>query len=668
MSVLVRMSLSGDVAVLEIGADPSPANLTLSLRQALARALDIVFTREDVAGVVLIGGPGGFPLGADIAEIPNMTAAPTVADLCTRIEESARPVVAALSGSVLGGGLELALAAHGRVAPRDAKIGMPELRVGLMPSAGATQRLPRRLGAGPTLDCLLETKLMSVADAPAARLFDRLVDGDLRAVAVETCRSLLGRSPLPRLSQDRGGFSDMATYQAAIAERRERIGGATSAAQTEIIAAVEAAALLPFEAGLAFEVDSFETLLRSEASKALRHALVAERQAARPRVPEGTALPEIARVAILGGGPLAADLVVACLVSGLSVAWGARDPERLRAGVAEVERLFRHLAAVGRGTTEHFAELVANLSLGDAEAMAQNVDFAVIAAPGQRGVRLPLDLVHAKAVPSDVRRLGLRFQPPAYDSRLLEILAGPEAEPRDIAHALSFATKLNKAPVQLRSTGETGVRRLDAALQRAADALVDAGQSPYAIDWALLNWGWARLPFRNRDVAGLAAHAQAPRTEGAVNWSARLAEAGRAGRATGQGFYRHAAGGESEDPELIALLDAARPPTTRMPDTEIQDLLLAALADEGLHMVGEGMAGRPVDIDVIAILGLAFPRWRGGPMFAADAAGLFRLKRKLDSFDHPDRAFATPHPLWAELVKNGAGFVSLDAVSPAPLG
>ncbi|MGR3379286.1 enoyl-CoA hydratase-related protein [Salipiger abyssi] len=650
--------------VVWLGLPPPPSNvLTRELRAALLTAFDRALAEPGARAVVIHGRGKSFPTVTDAEEVVRQNAAPPLAELCSRIETAPLPVVMALHGHVLGGGLELALAGHYRVALASARVGLPVVRLGLLPSAGATQRLPRMIGAKGALDMMLSGALYAIDAPPARGLVDAVAESDLLGATGAFVRKLLAEDKGPRQSAElRRGFADAPAYQQEVARCRERVAAQPELAPREIVAAVEAALLLPFEAGLAFEADAFETCAGSEQSKALRAAQAAERRALRFGLPAGTELPELRRIAVLGGGPLAAQLVYAALNAGLAVNWGTRDPARLRIGVPQVNEMFRQSVAHGVIDEDTARDRMGGLRVGDSTDMTGDSDMILHAAPGQGDVPAPGDVVRAVAFTGRVEGLGLRFAQPVYAMRLVEVIAGPSATPAQLAAALSLARALGKVPVKVTSEGDSLASRLMGACQRAADALVDAGQDPYAIDRALRDWGWQRPPFQFRDRIGLDKLAQRSRAEGARNWSALLLAQGRGGRAQGRGVYdwQTEPGHPRPDPALRPLLEAERPSAEPMTPDAIRKLMLGAMANEGARMLASGMAARPSDIDLAAIMALDLPRWRGGPMHLAGVIGLLTLRRAMEAFEHPDRAFWTPEPVFAELIKNGRNFDDLN--------
>ncbi|SLN43101.1 Fatty acid oxidation complex subunit alpha [Roseivivax jejudonensis] len=661
MTGLIHVSITAGVA--HVALDNPPLNtLVAELRAALIAALERLSHDDTVNAVVISGRGRAFSAGLDNSDHDAPPQAPSLSALCRAVEEADKPVVVALHGTVMGGAVELALAAHYRVAQAGTRLVLPEIKLGLMPQAGATQRLPRMLGAGAALDMLLTGAPRVLQPGVPDAIVEQIVDDAPEAAAEEAARQLAAEGGPPPRTSERGDMLLGATYQAEIAERRAALDPRLPEAAGHIVEAVEAAQLLPFEAGLALEEDSYETCRMSESARALRHVFAAETRARDFGLPPGLAPPRIETVGVLGGGLLAAHVAIATLDAGLAARWGTRDPEALRQGVSRIRAHYEQQVAAGRLYEAEASARLDRLALGTSEEMSQGTDFIVRAARGQGGVPAPRDVARAQAVPGWVEGLGLRFAAPATTQPLLEVIEGPTASSAELAAARAFALALGKVPIRVMSDGLSATGRLVAALHRAADALVDAGAAPEAVDAAVREWGWPRPPFELRDATGMAELVSAPRGDGAENWSARMVEAGRTGRAEGRGFYDYGVDRAQPIPsaETAGLIDAVRPRREIAP-AQIRDRILAALANEGARMIEDEMLRRPLEVDLACVLGLAFPRARGGAMMAAEIAGMFRVKRVLETFDHGDREFWDPAPLWGELVKNGLGFSALNA-------
>lgn len=657
MASPVKSELRDGVAFLILSNPPVNA-LSQAARQALWEQLDAAESNPEVSEIVLIGEGRCFSAGADISEFGQEPAAPLLFQLCDRVEATTKPVVAAIHGIALGGGFELALAAHYRVALTTARVGLPEVNLGLLPGAGGTQRLPRLTGPSTALEMMLRGQQARADSRALETVFDQLLEDDLPAGALAFCRGLRAGGQGPRPTRDRrDGFSDPMAYSTAIAEARKKATDANEPARAEIISAVEMAQLVPFEAGVAFETDAFRSLLETPQSDALRYQFFAERAAAKLPVPEGTNARQVNKVAVLGGGALATHIVIACLNAGLQTSWAVRDPAHLRDGIRLLGQLYDAAVLQGKISAEARKTRIESLRAGDPHEMVRDIDMAILAAPGQMGVPLPEGAIRARAQPGEVRHLGLRFAPPAYSNRLLEVIAGPEVKPEELAAAQALSAGLGKLPVSVHSAGTSIAGRVFDACARAADALVDLGADIYEVDRAMRAWGWRRAPFEARDGLGLQDASLSERAPGAQNWSRVLVDVGRTGRASGAGFYRYEHGKPIEDAEVQTILSALQwgADALNLSSQQLAWLMIAAMANEGLRILSDGMTRRASDIDVAIVVGHDFPRWRGGPMKAASQYGLLRLSRLMAEMDHPDKALWAPEPAWQDCIKNGRG-------------
>lgn len=661
MAEAIQYSVHDGVAVVSINYPPVNA-LGWPVRDGLLTALQRAETDPEVRAILIAGEGKTFPAGADIAEFDVPRQEPWVPQICTQIETSLKPVVAELHGTVLGGGFELALACHYRVALGSTRVGLPEVKLGLIPGAGGTQRTPRMVGAKVALDMILSGRILPIDQSPYRIFADTLVAGqeDLRAVALEFCQEAIARGPRPT-AERREGFADPIETQMELARRAADEADGPENARREAVAAVEAAFLLPFEAGCAFEEAAFADLVVSDQSKALRHAFFSERRAAKVALPTDQALPKIETVAILGAGALASQLTVAALNAGLAVHWGIADPDARRTARTDVEDSLEDALSTGDLTRTAADDAVSRLSCGALADMVSGADFVIRAALGVHEADVAEGVVCATAVAERVDLIGLRFARPAHLSRLVEVIEGPQATPEQLGSAVALIKRLGKLPVHVRSVGETIGGRMMATLHRAADALLDLGASPYDIDDALTKWGLEFPPFLQRDATGLRTLAAVDRSEGGRDWSAVLAQSRRAGRASGKGFYSYLGDAATPviDDTVLALLEKTRSETPGIARGAIVPLVLGAMVNEGVRLVEERVAARASDIDVVMMMGHQFPRWRGGPMKAAELHGLFRVMRAMQDIDHPDRVLWTPHPRLVTLVRNGEGIEAL---------
>ncbi|MBE9638472.1 enoyl-CoA hydratase-related protein [Salipiger mangrovisoli] len=647
----VEVRMGEGIAWLVMAGDAAN-RLTASLRRELLSALGRAEADASVACIVLMGAGACFSEGDDPAELEAPHAAPDPATLCRRVENCAKPVIAALQGRALGTGAELALAAHYRLAAPGTRFGLPNVILGLTPAAGGTQRLPRLIGAAPALELMLSGRAIPLEAAPAG-LIDHLATGPLEEEARAFCAELRAEALGPRpAAQRRDGFADPIGYQQAVATRRAAVAATPNPALREIVAAVEAAQLLPFAGGLEFEGDAYETCRESEAGKALRAMAAAERAAAAAMAP---ARPGPRRIAVLGEGPLAVPLLLALLPVASGVAWGCESTEALHAGVIALRDRLEEAQSRGTLSEEEAEQRLSRLRVGSPSEMAGRAELILLAGPGQRDVAAPAGVSRLVAYPGRVEEVGLRFAPAPAAAKLVEVIAGPEARAEQLAEAEALALRMGCLAVRVRSGGESLGGRLFDACCRAADALVDLGQTPYDIDAACHDWGWRRGPFLRRDQMGLTRLDAQIRAEGAVNWASELARLGRKGRGAGGGFYDWPEDGAPQpSDEVGALLAARREAAPPLPAAELRRLLIGAMANEGARMLGAGMLRRASDLDLVALQVLELPRWRGGPMHVALQMGARDLRGALARVAHPDRAFWTPHPLWDDLVTRRA--------------
>lgn len=676
---VVRIEHRDGIAVLTL--DNPPANLlSTNVRVALAAALDTAAGDPDTRAVVLAGRGAHFSHGLDLKQLDAPLGAPVPGDLANRIEMLGKPVVAALTGLTAGAGFELALAANARVAHPAAQVMLGDLVLGLPPGAGGTQRLPRIVGAKPALDLILSARPVPVADLPA--LIDRTDATDPVAVAISLAQDLADTPRTPTRDR-REGFADPAAYQAEINRRREDVATSPIPAVRDVVAAVEAALLLPFEAGLALEGQVFADALASSQSRAQRHVLRAERRAANMPEARPGAARRIERVGILGGGPTACGIARALLAAGLPVIQFERSDEAL---AKARDRLQGAPDGGGvrldgwRGTTALADLAQADLvieAVADLLRTKQQVFAALSEISGEHTILatqsglLPIDeIAGATRRPECV--LGLHFHAPVGAARLVEVIPGRDTDGDAVASVAALVRgRLGRVAVRAGTGGGTLPERINAAARDAGLTMLDPGVPITRIDRVMAQWGLPQGIFRQIDMIGcdvvlargrLLAHGAGFPTAH-LDALARLVEAGRTGRAAGRGFYRWDDNGHAHaDDALGELLSVASVDRHPMSEDEIRLRVIAAMANEGARMLRAGMALRPSDIDVACVLGTQFPRWRGGPMKAADLVGLFEIQRALGQFSADWPELYSPDPGFAALVKNGDTFDALNKV------
>ncbi|MBH9553157.1 3-hydroxyacyl-CoA dehydrogenase NAD-binding domain-containing protein [Inhella gelatinilytica] len=679
---LLQTSRQGSVLLLHV-SNPPVNGLSFALRTALMHALDGAEAAPDVLAVVIHGGAKAFSGGADIREFgqPQALAQPNLPSLCARLDEMSKPVVAAIEGLALGGGLELALACHYRVVQAKAQIGLPEVNLGLLPGAGGTQRFPRAVGLATALKLIPQGRLVraqELAALPAQRLFDDVVaeagDGAVLAAAVALAQRIQALRPLPRLRDQTVAPDAEAEAQALAASE-----GLPYPAPLACVQAVRGAASLPFEDGIRAERAGFEGLLHSPESAALRHVFFAERAAGKvPGVEADTPRARIQSVGVVGAGTMGQGIALACAQAGLPVqlvepdaAARARALSQLdRHWVAQVEkgRLSADKAQTARQlmtVTERLGDLAQADLLIEAVyedmALKQAVfrEMDAIAKPeallASNTSTLDMDaLAQVTQRPDQV--LGLHFFSPAAVMKLLEVVRGAATSPTALASALAFGKQIGKTCVVAgNADGFIGNRMVDRYLEQAL-FLLDEGCTPQQVDQAIEAWGLAMGPFRMIDMAGndvswrvRQQRAKDGKLRRAQPLADRLCELGRFGQKAGGGWYDYD-GREARPSKAVAALIAAHReqmgrPARTVGAEEIVDRLLLALGIEGERLLAEGVALRASDIDLVYVLGYGFPRWKGGPMFELARRGegaVAALRGAFAAVAHDDAAFWAP--------------------------
>ncbi|MCA0239926.1 MAG: enoyl-CoA hydratase/isomerase family protein [Proteobacteria bacterium] len=694
----VRSSRHGEVIVITL-ANPPVNAISHAVRSGLLAAIEAADADPDARAIVIVGEGANFVAGADIREFGRPPQPPSVPEVCNRIEACAKPVVAALRGAALGGGLEIALAAHYRVALRDARLGLPEVLLGLMPGAGGTVRAPRLIGAPAALDLMLSGRHLDAAQALKLGLVDQLADGDdAQAAGLADAAERLARGAGPRRSRDAQGLADRAAAQAAI--EAARAGLAKSArgllSPGKIVDAVQNALDLPFDEALKLERQAFLECIASPQRAGLIHAFFAEREVL--KVPEARAAAPrpIASVGVVGGGTMGAGIAVSALDAGLPVVMVERDAEALARGRANVEKVYDGLIHKQRITADDKATVMARYSGSTdyaalaavdlvIEAVYENLDvkkdvFQQLDRVCKRGAVLAtntsyLDIDAIAAVtarPQDV--IGLHFFSPANIMKLLEIVVPAKVAPDVVATAFALAKRLKKVPVRAGVCDGFIGNRILARYREAAEYMLEDGASPQQIDAAVRDFGYPMGPFQMIDLAGgdigwatrkRKAATRDPKAR-YVEIADRLCERGWFGQKTGRGWYLYPQGTRTgqADPEVAAIIDAERSkkgiPPRAFSAEDIVRRYLAAMVNEGAKVVAEGIALRPLDVDVTFINGYGFPRHRGGPMKYADMVGLPRILADIRAFAQEDPLFWQPAPLLEQLVAAGRDFASLN--------
>jgi len=674
----------GEIAV--VTADNPPVNaLKHEVRAGLTEALGQARDDGAVTAVVITCAGRTFFAGADITEFGKPPQAPSLHDVIAAIETMPKPVVAALHGTALGGGFELALACHFRVAVPAARVGLPEVKLGLLPGAGGTQRLPRLVGPEKALQMIVIGEPIGAAEARADGVIDEIIEGDLNAVAVDFARRVVREGRPLRLVRDRDekligeGFAD-----AAEALTRRLRGREAPAACVE---AVRNAIVLPFDEGLRRESELFRQLVAGDQSKAQRHIFFAEREAAKvPDMPEATKPRPIAHGAVIGAGTMGGGIAMCFANAGIPVMIVETGRDLLQKGLDRVAANYR--TTVSRGGLEA-SEMERRMGLitgvteleavGGADVVVEAVfeemdvkkrafaDLDRVAKPdallATNTSTLDVDAIaRATARPQDV--LGMHFFSPANVMRLLEIVRGARTSFEALATAITLGRRLGKVPVTVGVCyGFVGNRML-ARRSVETERLLLEGALPQEVDAAVTGFGFPMGPCAMMDLAGLDVgwRIRQGRGEHALIEDA-LCEAGHYGQKTGKGYFRYEAGSRTPlpDPEVEkTILEASsRLGINRRPigEEEIVERMILPMINEGARILDEGIASRPGDIDVIWVYGYGWPVWRGGPMYYAYHLGLGHIRDRLAFYaDRSRDETLRPAPLIRRLAAEGRGF------------
>ncbi|TCO68783.1 enoyl-CoA hydratase-related protein [Rhodovulum euryhalinum] len=681
-----------------LAIDSGPANtltpdLLAALDAALADALAVPGTRA-----VLIAAQGGraFPM----APGPNgADDAARLRAICARLDRAAVPVVALVGGRAMGEGCELALAAHFRVALRNAELGLPDIAIGLPPGAGTTQRLPRLTHPSAALDLMLSGQPVGMAWAQRVGLVDSVVDGDLDAAGLRFARSLIEQRAGPRPAPVRR-LPPFDRLHAAVAERRAALLKASPVeAPGRILDCVDAAAMLPYEAALDFEAAAHDDCRDSAVFRALSHVARGEVAARRRAEGGGAAARPVGTVGIWGWGAAAAALAATALTTGTPVCMGAPDEAALTEGVGHVDALLTAACAAGgmgeAGRAAQWARFSGAtgpaglgrcgvvIEAGSGPWTDRERAFAALAAAAAPGAVLvgtgalvtPAALAAGGRRPEDTVWLNLPDLVP--DASLAELVCTARTGEAAVATLAGLARSLLRFP--LVATGESPVLTVLVAALEAADVLVEEGVSPYAVDRALRGWGFTHGPYEMADRLGLQtllalraglAGGEDPLLR-PILVAGQLVAEGRRGRVAGRGYYAYPEPGARgvPDPGLDALLDTARRVLGRMPravpDDEIRARVLAGMAQAGAGLLRRGVVRQAVEIDLAMLHGAGLASWRGGPMRAADERGLLWLRRMLRTMAEGPYGAAiwTPDPLLGDLIKTGRGFCDVEGAA-----
>ncbi|MEP9319337.1 3-hydroxyacyl-CoA dehydrogenase NAD-binding domain-containing protein [Pseudomonas sp. LABIM340] len=697
MSDAVLLERRGEIALVTVDNPPVNA-LGHSVRTGLLAAFRQAEADPQVRAVVLVCSGRTFMAGADIREFGKPPQAPSLPEVVDILEGASKPSVAVIHGTALGGGLEVALACHYRIARRDAQVGLPEVKLGLLPGAGGTQRLPRLAGVEKALDMIVSGAPIRASQALEFNVVDELFDGDLIDAGVAFAQRLLANGKGPRRSGERNERVQESGLAELIAHKRgevqKRLPGQFS--PQRCIDAVEAATQLPLREGLVRERELFMQCMESPQRAALIHAFFAEREAAKVDGLANEVRPgEIRRAAVIGGGTMGVGILLCFANAGIPVQLLEVNDEALQRGLDRARSLYA--ASVARGSLgaeemERRLGLISGVldyaALGNADVVVEAV-FESLEVKREVFERLDthckpgailasntssLDLDEIAAFtkrPQDV--VGLHFFSPANVMRLLEVVRGKATSDAVLATAMQLGKRLKKVSVVVGVCDGFVGNRMIFQYGRQAEFLLEEGATPAQVDRALRSFGMAMGPLAVRDLSGLdISHAirsrQRPNLKPGQTLPTvldHLIAAGMLGQKTGTGFYQYGEGGRAaqDNPALPAMLEqaAADRGITRAPvaDEEIVERCLYALINEAANILDEGIAQRASDVDVIFLNGYGFPAWRGGPLFYADSVGLAQVLERIREFHQRLGAWWQPAPLLERLVAESRRFADL---------
>jgi 3-hydroxyacyl-CoA dehydrogenase len=681
INAVADLTMDGDIAVLTLNSPPVNA-LSADVRDGIAGGVDQALADPAAKAIVLICAGRTFIAGADISEFGKPPRGANLLEVMDKIEAANKPVIAAIHGTALGGGLETALSCHYRVGTVGAKFGLPEVKLGLLPGAGGTQRLPRIVGVEKALEMVTSGAMIGAKEAAATGLIDETAPEDgLRSAAVAFARKVVAEGRPLKKVRDLKVSAEPGVFEAFRKANARKFRGFE--APEANIKCIEAAATLDFDAGTKRERELFMGLMNGVQSKAQRYLFFAEREAAKiPGLAGDAALRPIKKVGIIGAGTMGGGISMNFLSAGYPVTIVETSEKALDRGVGVMRGNYENTAKKGRLTMEavekNMALLTPSLSLDDLadcdlviEAVFENMDikreiFGKLDRIVKQGAILASntsylnidEIAACTRRPQDV--VGMHFFSPANVMRLLEVVRGEKTAPDVLATAMAVAKKIGKvAAVAGVCHGFIGNRMLELR-QREANKLILEGAMPWDVDRVIYDFGFPMGPFQMADLAGLDIGWSKETSKGETIRD-KLCEMDRRGQKTSAGFYDYDAKRErSPSPivEEMVLQQSADKGITRraVSDQEILERCIYPMINEGAKILEEGKAYRASDIDIVWLNGYGWPAYRGGPMFYADTVGLKNVLAKLHEFEARDPGAFTPSALLVKLAEEGKGF------------
>jgi 3-hydroxyacyl-CoA dehydrogenase len=705
MPDLVEFTRDHEIAIITINNPPVNA-LSPAVAQGIVNAIKQVSNDDSIRAVVLIGGGRTFIAGADIKEFGKITSGKTprgagLLPLLLQIENG-KPTVVAIHGSAFGGGLELAMAAHYRVATSNAQLGQPEVKLGIIPGAGGTQRLPRLVGIAKAVEMCAEGNPVGSQEALRLGLVDRIVETDVLAGVLQFAREISGKpAPKTRERNEKLGSSEQNTNLFSAAREKARTKQRAMIAPLAAIDAVEAATKFSFEEGCQIEQKLFQECLFSDQSKALIHIFFGEREVAKiPDIPKELPTVPVNSAAVVGAGTMGGGIAMVLANAGIPVLLKDADQPALDRGLATIQKNYQNSVKRGRFTQQFIDERLKLIrptltydDFGNVDMVVEAVFegmalkkevFAQLDRVCQQGAILASntstlnidEIASATSRPESV--IGTHFFSPANVMRLLEIVRGKATSKEVIASCMQLSKRLGKIGVLVGNCRGFVGNRMFHHYGREAVFLVEEGASPQAVDQALYDFGMALGPLATGDLAGLDVgwrirkeyrHLEKPGVRQPIVGD-RLCELGRYGQKTGAGWYKYDENRRAvPDPEVNDMVRKwaieAGIPQRNISAEEIVERCVYALVNEGARILEEGIAMRAVDIDIIYVNGYGFPSYRGGPMWYADIVGLKNVYQRICELHSRHDELWEPAPLLRRLAEEGKTFAEFTSLQTA---
>jgi 3-hydroxyacyl-CoA dehydrogenase len=686
----VSLEKEGDIGLLWINNPPVNA-LGFPVRKGMADGIAMAMKDDGIKAIVVICKGGTFCAGADIREFGKPPKEPHLPDVLTVFDECTKPIIAAVHGTAFGGGLETALSSHFRVAVATAQFGLPEVKLGLLPGAGGTQRLPRLIGPEKALPMIATGNPIGAAQALKEGVIDEIVEGDLAQGALAFARKVLAeKRPLRRVSQMTEKTDAARSNPQIFADYRKQLAKTARGfeAPEACVKAVEAAVNKPFAEGLKYERELFSQLMMGSQSAAQRYYFFAERQVAKiPDIPKDTPLIDIKKVGIIGAGTMGGGITMNFVNAGIPVTLVEAKQEFLDRGIGVIKKNYDITASKGKMTQEAVAKRMGLITgttkmedLADVdlviEAVYENMDlkkeiFGKLDAICKPGAILATNTsyLNVDQIAAMTRRpeyvLGLHFFSPANVMRLLEVVRGAKTALPVLATAMAIAKKIRKVAVMVGVCFGFAGNRMFAQRKREVDKLVLEGASPAQVDKVIFDFGFPMGPVALLDLIGIDLGWSKEHSKGET-MQQLLCEAGRFGIKNGKGYYNYKEGSRAPQPapEVEAMIKALAQKKGYTPraisDEEIIQRCIYPIINEGAKILEEKIAVRPSDLDVIWVNGYGWPVYRGGPMFYADLVGLDKVLAVMKQFQEKHGDDFKPAPLLERLVKEGKNFASLN--------